>query len=97
MQPAADEFINHLQAINWQQPQIPVIHNYDVTSHNDAASICSSLVKQLYHPVRWVDTIEYFVQQGVNTIVECGPGQILTGLLKRIAPQLRQEQGAVVC
>lgn len=93
MQPAADEFMQHLIAVKWQKPQISVIHNYDVASHDIAQDICEALAKQLYNPVRWVETIEYFMQQGVTEILECGPGKVLTGMNKRIAPQL----GAVVC
>lgn len=94
MRDAADEFMHSLEAVNWQQPRIPVVHNFDVSSHTDAASICQALAKQLYSPVRWIETIEYFVQQGVTEIIECGPGKVLTGLNKRIAPQL---VGAGVC
>ncbi len=90
---SAAEFVSYLTNVQWQQPQIQVLHNYDVAAHHDAASICDALTKQLYNPVRWVETIEYFVQQGISEIIECGPGNILTGLNKRIAPEL----GAVVC
>lgn len=93
MRAAANEFMSYLSNTKWQQPQIPVVHNFDVMQHNDAVSICRALEQQLYSPVRWVQTIEYFVQQGVTEIVECGPGNVLTGLVKRIAPQL----GAVIC
>ncbi len=93
MRGAAAEFVGYLSAKKWQQPKIPVVHNFDVAIHNDAAGICLALEQQLYSPVRWVETIEYFVQQGVTEIVECGPGNVLTGLTKRIAPQL----GAVIC
>lgn len=94
MRDAADEFMRSLEAVNWQQPRIPVVHNFDVSSHTDAASICQVLAKQLYSPVRWIETIEYFVQQGVTEVIECGPGKVLTGLNKRITPQL---VGAGVC
>lgn len=93
MQTAASEFTPYLSAVKWQQPKIPVIHNYDVMSHKTAEDICASLSKQLYSPVRWVETIEHFIKQGVSEILECGPGKVLTGMNKRIAPQL----GAVVC
>lgn len=93
MRPAAEEFVSYLANIHWQAPQIPVLHNYDIATHNDAASMCTVLEKQLYNPVRWVETIEYFVQNGISEIIECGPGNVLTGLTKRIAPHL----GAVVC
>lgn len=93
MQPAAEQFVSYLSKVEWREPQIPVIHNFDVSPHMDAASICRVLEQQLSSPVRWVETIEYFVQQGITEILECGPGNVLNGLTKRIAPQL----GAVVC
>lgn len=102
MRPAADQFVNYLAAVKWQKPQIPVIHNYDVTAHDDAASICTALQKQLYSPVRWVETVEYFVQQGIDEIIESAPGKVLTGLNKRIAPTLNlrsvsESLGAGLC
>ncbi len=102
MQPAAQKFMQDLQAVNWQQPQLPVVHNYDVAIHSDAATICEVLQKQLFSPVRWVETIEYFVQQDVTEVVECGPGKVLTGLNKRIAPALElkaisESLGAGLC
>lgn len=95
MQPAADKFADFLAAVNWQKPLIPVIHNYDVKTHNSASSICEALQRQLYSPVRWVETIEYLVQQGIDEIIESAPGKVLTGLNKRIAPTLNL--GSVLC
>ncbi len=92
MRGAAAELVSYMAEVKWQTPRIPVIHNYDVASHTSADGICKVLEKQLYSPVRWVETIEYFLQHGVTEIVECGPGNVLSGLVKRIAPQL----GAVV-
>ena len=88
MLPAAEKFMEHLQKVQWQKPLLPVIHNYDVQAHAEAKDICNVLTKQLYSPVRWIETIEYFVGHGVTEIVECGPGKVLTGLNKRIAPAL---------
>lgn len=86
MRTAAEKFEQYLDAVVWHKPAFKVIHNCDVQAHNDAASICKALQQQLFSPVRWVETIEFFVQQGVTEIVECGPGKVLTGLNKRIAP-----------
>ena len=88
MLPAAEKFMEHLQKVQWQKPLLPVIHNYDVQAHAEAKDICNVLTKQLYSPVRWIETIEYFVGHDVTEIVECGPGKVLTGLNKRIAPAL---------
>jgi [acyl-carrier-protein] S-malonyltransferase len=88
MQPAAAAMREHLAAVNWQQPKVLIIHNYDVAQHSDAAGIATALEQQLCNPVRWIETIEYFASQGVEEIIECGPGKVLTGLNKRIAPTL---------
>jgi [acyl-carrier-protein] S-malonyltransferase len=102
MRPAAEQLASYLAAVKWQQPTIPVVHNYDVASHTDAIGICNALQHQLYSPVRWIETIEYFVQQEVKEIIECGPGKVLTGLNKRIAPTLNlraitESLGAGLC
>lgn len=99
---AATQFAEYLEAVQWQQPEIKVIHNYDVASHNAATEICAALQKQLYNPVRWIETVESFVSQGVTEIIECGPGKVLAGLNKRIAPEVETQGvieglGAKVC
>jgi [acyl-carrier-protein] S-malonyltransferase len=69
-------------------PIIPVVHNVDAGMARDAASIRAALAKQAASPVRWVETVQAFVAAGVTHVFECGPGQVLTGLCKRIAPDL---------
>jgi len=69
-------------------PAISVINNVDVLSPSDAASIRDALVRQAWHPVRWVETIRAFKEQGVTHVVECGPGKVLAGLIKRIDGEL---------
>lgn len=88
MRPAAEQLAEHLAAVAWRKPKFAVVHNFDVQSHDNAAAICDVLQKQLYSPVRWIETIEYFMQHNVTEILECGPGKVLTGLNKRIAPLL---------
>ncbi len=88
MRPAAEQLASHLAAVAWRKPRLAIVHNYDVQSHDNAADICEVLHKQLYNPVRWIETVEYFIQQGATEILECGPGKVLTGLNKRIAPLL---------
>jgi [acyl-carrier-protein] S-malonyltransferase len=68
-----------------QSPIVPVIHNADVKVHAEPAAIRESLVQQLTQPVRWVETIQYLHRQGIEIIMECGPGKVLTGLNKRIS------------
>ncbi len=81
---AADKLRAYLNNVSVQSPIIPVLHNADVQCYADAASIKDALVRQLYSPVRWVETIQYFGQQGMSHNVECGPGKVLVGLNKRI-------------
>lgn len=84
MQGAAAELALALQEITIRAPSLPVIHNVDVASHDDAEAIRAVLAKQLYSPVRWVETVQHLAQAGVQTLVECGPGKVLAGLNKRI-------------
>ena len=84
MRPAADALAQHLQTISIKAPQIPVIHNADVKSHSDEAAIKDALARQLYNPVRWVETVKSLAGQGVTVLAECGPGRVLAGLNKRI-------------
>ena len=74
-----------------QTPQIPVIHNASVTSSNYANEIRELLAKQLFNPVRWVETVNFLAAQGVDTLVECGPGKVLAGLAKRIDKSLNAQ------
>lgn len=85
MLPAAENLEKLMQDINFETPDITLIHNVDVNSHNDATVIRNALKEQLYKPVRWVATIKFLHEQGVTDFVECGPGKVLTGLDKRIA------------
>lgn len=84
MKPAAERLARDLQQINMQTPKTAVVNNVNVAVANDAASIQQALIEQLYSPVRWVETVQYFKQQGIDKIVEVGPGKVLAGLNKRI-------------
>lgn len=84
MQPAAEQLAAALAKIEIKAPQIPVIQNVDATAHADPDEIRDNLVRQLVAPVRWVATIQAMQQQGVTEIIECGPGKVLQGLIKRI-------------
>ncbi len=88
MMGAADEMRAALRAVKWGRPQIPVIHNVDVATHEDAGAIVEALARQLYEPVRWVETVQLLRARGVDMIIECGPGKVLTGLCRRIASDL---------
>lgn len=88
MKPAADKLAKMLETIKFNAPTIPVINNVDVNKETDEAKIKDALVRQLYSPVRWVETVEKMKAEGVTTLVEMGPGKVLTGLIKRIAKDI---------
>ncbi len=81
---AAERLRAYLATIPVKSPSIPVIHNADVVAHSDPDAIRDALVRQLFSPVRWVETVRYFGSQGITHNVECAPGKILAGLNKRI-------------
>ena len=81
---AAEQLRTYLNNVTVQTPAIPVLHNADVAAYSDAAKIKDALVRQLYSPVRWVETVLEFGKQGITHNAECAPGKILTGLNKRI-------------
>ena len=84
MTPAAEKLSETLADIPIHQTRIAVIHNVSVTPAQDDAAIRVSLAQQLHNPVRWVETVQWFSNQGVDKLVECGPGKVLAGLTKRI-------------
>jgi [acyl-carrier-protein] S-malonyltransferase len=89
MQPAADKLKGKLATVAVSQPQCALINNVDVKVETDAERIKDALVRQAASPVRWVETIRKMAQSGVTHIVECGPGKVLAGMTKRIAPQVQ--------
>lgn len=91
MQPAAEKLAVELQRITITAPKIPVINNVDVTMLTAADDIRDALVRQLYSPVRWTETVQLLASQGVVTLDEIGPGKVLTGLTKRIDKNLNGE------
>lgn len=88
MRPAAEQLAKRLAAVTLRTPVVPVIHNVDVAVHQRPEDIRDALIRQLYNPVRWSATIAAMRHQGITTLVECGPGKVLTGLTKRIDKQL---------
>ncbi len=86
---AAELFAESLQKTEFKVPAVPVISNVDLSIYQSAAQIRTLLKEQLYRPVRWVETIQLFKQKGVEVIVECGPGKVLNGLIRRIDKSLQ--------
>lgn len=85
MAPAATRYRERVEATRFSPPQIPVIHNVDVSAHSDPGEIREVLIAQLANSVRWQETIERFAAEGVTHAFECGPGKVLGPLVKRCA------------
>jgi len=88
MRPAADQLRQALASITLRPPTVRVIHNADVSEYREADAIRDALVRQLHQPVRWVETIQRMQTAGVRLFAECGPGKVLSGLNKRILPEI---------
>lgn len=88
MKPAADKLAIALKDTEFNAPQLPVINNVDVVAETDPEKIKDALVRQLYSPVRWTETVQLMSEQGVEKLFELGPGKVLTGLTKRIVKTL---------
>ncbi|MFT3792388.1 MAG: ACP S-malonyltransferase [Rudaea sp.] len=84
MRGAADKLAERFDKIAWQAPRIPVVQNADAKSFDSLAHIRAALARQLYQPVRWTESVQALAAAGVRRAAECGPGKVLTGLLKRI-------------
>jgi [acyl-carrier-protein] S-malonyltransferase len=88
MKPAAEQLAAALDSIDVRMPSTLVIHNASVTAAQNPAELKSLLAQQLYSPVRWVETVQWFAAQGTDIVVESGPGKVLAGLNKRIDKSL---------
>jgi [acyl-carrier-protein] S-malonyltransferase len=88
MQPAAEQLAKRLAEVTIKTPVVPVLHNVHVQAESDPQAIRAALVRQLASPVRWTDTVQALLAQGVDLLIECGPGKVLAGLNKRIARTL---------
>lgn len=84
MKPAADKLAIALQGIAFNAPQFPVVNNVDVKAETSPDAIRDALVRQLYSPVRWSESVEFMAGEGIEHLLEVGPGKVLTGLTKRI-------------
>ncbi len=88
MKPAADQLADELSAVEFRSPSIPVVQNINGRAVRDSGEMRDNLLKQLYMPVQWVDTVYCMRDFGVAKVVECGPGKVLGGLIKRIHPEM---------
>lgn len=84
MKPAAAQLASDLASMSFNAPSFAVVNNVDVAIAADEAAVKDALVRQLYSPVRWTETIEWLSAQGVTQVVEIGAGKVLNGLVKRI-------------
>ncbi|MDT8990924.1 ACP S-malonyltransferase [Curvibacter sp. APW13] len=89
MKPAAERLKAHLETINLAKPGIDVLNNIDVAVETDVVRIKDALYRQAFGPVRWVESVRAMKARGIVTVVECGPGKVLVGLVKRIEADMR--------
>jgi [acyl-carrier-protein] S-malonyltransferase len=89
MKPAAERLKAKLAETALAAPQIPVVNNIDVAVQSDADAIRDALYRQAFGPVRWVECVAALKARGVSTLVECGPGKVLSGMVKRIDAELQ--------
>lgn len=89
MQPAVDAFTQALSQYTFHQPKCQVVSNVDLSFYQNADDIRNLLAKQLYMPVRWTEILSLFVEKGIDSCIECGPGKVLSGLAKRTVPELK--------
>jgi [acyl-carrier-protein] S-malonyltransferase len=88
MKPASLKLAAYLQDIELLAPGIPVLNNVDVKSMSEPAAIKDALVRQAFGAVRWVESVRALKTSGITTFIECGPGKVLSGMAKRIEPDL---------
>lgn len=88
MQPAAEQLKAALAGITFAAPQIDVINNIDVAVVHEGAAIADALCRQAFGPVRWVESVQALKARGITHVVECGPGKVLAGMVKRIDADL---------
>lgn len=84
MKPAADNLADLVNTVNFSVPQVPVVHNVHAQTETDPETIKALMLEQIYSPVKWVDCVNQLKNNGATTLIECGPGKVLSGLTKRI-------------
>jgi len=89
LKPAGDRMAVALKAVSMSRPRAPVINNVDVTANFETDAIIDALVRQAYRPIRWVEVVMALQAMGITHVIEFGPGKVLGGMIKRIAPGLK--------
>ncbi|GGD39577.1 ACP S-malonyltransferase [Pseudoxanthomonas indica] len=88
MREAANQLAEVMAGLDWRAPSLPVVQNVDAQVHESVDAIRDALVRQLYLPVRWTQCVQALAARGVTQVGECGPGKVLSGLIKRIDKSL---------
>lgn len=88
MKPAAAKMAAALEAVTWHTPEVPVMQNVDARPHTDPQQIKANLVTQMHSPVLWTASVTAMAKAGINRVIECGPGKVLAGLVRRIDSNL---------
>lgn len=88
MAPVVDGMKEAISKVSFRQPEVPIVANVTARPINTVEAIKSELLAQICHPVLWEDSINYMIQEGVSTFIEIGPGKVLSGLIKRIKPDV---------
>jgi [acyl-carrier-protein] S-malonyltransferase len=88
MKPAGEQLAEKLNSIEFAAAKIPVVHNYNAKICDDVETIKMNLIQQLYSPVLWVESVQLIYNAGISKLVEIGPGKVLSGLIKRIEPDI---------
>lgn len=88
MQPAADHLSDLVNSVKFNVPAVPVVHNVHAKTELQTDIIKALMLEQIYKPVKWVDCVKALRSEGISSIVECGPGKVLSGLNKRIDPDI---------
>ena len=89
MRDAADQLATELETVNLEMPSVPVIHNHGASVASSVDEIRERLKMQLYSPVEWVASVQAMHGQGIEVLIECGPGKVLTGLTRRIEKSMQ--------
>lgn len=84
MRPAAEKLAARMKSVIFRRARVPIVHNVDAQTETDGDKIKQRMITQMYHPVLWVSCVNTLINHGVKNVIECGPGKILTGLIKRI-------------